>query len=613
MRLRRLAVLLLFAGSSVMACRMSAQKPLRMTIDELFRRVEQSNVEVKAAQKDVNISRQLEKNARAKRLPDIGLEAGVNYLGDATILERDFSNLTRSAMPHLGNLLSLSLYQPLYSGGEITAGIQKTRYQTQMASTDLKIVTDNIKMEVLDCYLSLLKNRNLLSVYDENIKLTKQLIEEMKVRSEQGLALANDVTRYELTLSNLTYDRSTVANAVEHLNYSLLVYLGLDEGTMIEPWLGTDEMNLPDLGASHWRQEAEMSPKLKRLDLTYSQAKTEEKIVRSRMMPMIGLTAGNSLEGPITNCAPVKNNNINTWWVGVKLSMNLSAFYKDNTSLKSVQHLMLLLLGVGILQAAPKLLQSIYLSSVLKYDSLNTISLNWPILYGVVVGSQLAFATFVKWHWGFKKYFIVALMLLTFYEVSMYFLIDGDTNREAFFIPLFAFGVSEVMIGSASNVYLSQSLPFSHFFFGLNSIGYIRCGIGTALGSATVQRLYNWSISKNSLNAADNMDGTVMPFDLPSWSDTMAVISKQAVMISIKECYGYMTVIGILMMMLIIIHHYRLPVIRLLPRMAAIRQWMNTEKTNDPKGSVIPNKAEEDDENEEDDADCLEDKKEKEN
>ena len=66
MRLRRLAVLLLFAGSSVMACRMSAQKPLRMTIDELFRRVEQSNVEVKAAQKDVNISRQLEKNARAK-------------------------------------------------------------------------------------------------------------------------------------------------------------------------------------------------------------------------------------------------------------------------------------------------------------------------------------------------------------------------------------------------------------------------------------------------------------------------------------------------------------------------------------------------------------------
>lgn len=320
-----------------MLCRLSAQEPLRMTIDELFERVEQSNTEVRAARKDVDIYREKEKTAKSRRLPDIDIEAGVKYLGDATILERDFSNPKRSPMPHLSNSLSLSVYQPLYAGGEITAGIHKTAYQTQIASTDLKIVTDDIKINVLDCYLNLLKHRNLLSVYDENIKLTKQLIEEMKVRSEQGLALANDVTRYELTLSNLTYDRSTVANAVEHLNYSLLVYLGLDEGTMIEPWLDTDEMNLPDLGANHWRQEAEMSPKLKRLDLAYSQAKTEEKIVRSRMMPMIGLTAGNSLEGPITNCAPVKNNNINTWWVGVKLSMNLSAFYKDNTSLNAAR------------------------------------------------------------------------------------------------------------------------------------------------------------------------------------------------------------------------------------------------------------------------------------
>ncbi len=80
MRLRKLAVFLLLAGSNVMASRMSAQKPFRMTIDELFKRVEQSNVEVKAAQKDLNIYRLHEKTAKAKRLPDIGLEAGVNYL-----------------------------------------------------------------------------------------------------------------------------------------------------------------------------------------------------------------------------------------------------------------------------------------------------------------------------------------------------------------------------------------------------------------------------------------------------------------------------------------------------------------------------------------------------
>lgn len=64
MRLRRLAVLLLLSGAGFTACRMSAQEPLRMTIDELFRRVEQANVDVKAAKKDVNISREQEKQQR---------------------------------------------------------------------------------------------------------------------------------------------------------------------------------------------------------------------------------------------------------------------------------------------------------------------------------------------------------------------------------------------------------------------------------------------------------------------------------------------------------------------------------------------------------------------
>lgn len=261
---------------------------------------------------------------------------------------------------------------------------------------------------------------------------------------------------------------------------------------------------------------------------------------------------------------------------------------------RSVLHLMLLLLGVGILQAAPKLLQSIYLSSVLKYDSLNTISLNWPILYGVVIGSLLAFSTFVKWNWGFKKYFMVTLILLVFYEASMYFLIDDGVNKEAFYIPLFAFGVSEVMIGSASNVYLSQTLPFSHFFFGLSAIGYIRCGIGTAVGSSVVQRLYNWAIAKNGVNVSENLDGTMLSFDLPSWSDTYSILTKQAVMLSIKECYGYIILVGIIMMLLIGVHHYRHPFIRLLPQMSAIRIWMNTEKTDDPKGSVRINREDRD-------------------
>lgn len=257
---------------------------------------------------------------------------------------------------------------------------------------------------------------------------------------------------------------------------------------------------------------------------------------------------------------------------------------------RATWQLMILLLGAGILQVAPRLLQSAYLNKVLKYDSLSVISLNWPQLYGAVIGALIAFFSLVKWKWSFKQYFVFAFVLITFYEASMYFLIDGDTNREAFYIPLFVMGVSEIMIGSASNVYLSQSVPFSHFFFGLSAIGYIRCGIGSAASAAFVQRLYNWTLAKHNIESSSNLDGLPLPFDLLSWDETMSVISKQTIMISVKECFGYLVLIGLSLILLIVLSNYRTTVIRLLPKMVAIRIWLGGENKGDPKGSVIQKK-----------------------
>jgi hypothetical protein len=227
---------------------------------------------------------------------------------------------------------------------------------------------------------------------------------------------------------------------------------------------------------------------------------------------------------------------------------------------------------------------------VLGYDSLNVISLNYPIIYGVVLGSLISFYTKVKWGWNTRQFLVFAFGMLTFYIAAMYFLIDGDTNKEAFYIPLVAVGISEVMIGSMTNCYLSQCLPFSYFFPGLCAVGFSRCGIGNVAGAAIVQRLYNWSAAKNSIGAAENIDGTTLPFDMPSWSETLTEVSRQSVMLSLKECYGYLVILGILMMLLVTMSTYRNSVTRVIPRMASIRRWMNNPSTPDPAGSVI-NKA----------------------
>lgn len=80
-------------------------------------------------------------------------------------------------------------------------------------------------------------------MYDENIRITCGLIDEMKARASQGLVLANDVTRYELNLSNLKYDRLAVVNSISNLNYSLVSYLQMNDTDTIVPAIDFDRIN----------------------------------------------------------------------------------------------------------------------------------------------------------------------------------------------------------------------------------------------------------------------------------------------------------------------------------------------------------------------------------
>jgi hypothetical protein len=82
----------------------------------------------------------------------------------------------------------------------------------------------------------------------------------------------------------------------------------------------------------------------------------------------------------------------------------------------------------------------------------------------------------------------------------------------------------------------------------------------------------------------------VLPFDMPSWSEVMNEVSRQSVMLSLKECYGYLTILGIVFILCIMMGTYRTQVIRLIPKMGAIRKWMSNPVTEDPEGSVKPKK-----------------------
>lgn len=239
-------------------------------------------------------------------------------------------------------------------------------------------------------------------------------------------------------------------------------------------------------------------------------------------------------------------------------------------------NLWVLLFGMAILQAGAHTLQSTYLAAVLHYDPIHQVSLNYPELFGVIMGAILAYFILVRWRWGVKCYLFMTFFMVTYYELSMYFIVDTATDTETMYLAAFAFGVAEVMMETIATYFLSQNIPFVHFFMNITLAGFVRCGIGTAAGGAIVHRIFNYCMQKDFSIVCESID-------LNNYSPAMMdYATTQTMLMALKESYGCLTIIGVIMLLYIMISNYTSEITRFVPRMITVSTWMTGRRKEDP-------------------------------
>jgi hypothetical protein len=238
--------------------------------------------------------------------------------------------------------------------------------------------------------------------------------------------------------------------------------------------------------------------------------------------------------------------------------------------------LAIVVFGITVLSGGAHVLQPTYLSAILHYDALNIISLNYPELVGVIMGAILAYFVLVRWNWSVKAYLFLAFGMMTYYLLSMYYMCDTETDKETMYLAFFALGVSEVMMESIATYYLSQSIPWPHFFMNISIIGFIRCGVGSAAGAAIVHRFFNWSMTKSFMIASESIT------DYAGIEEKSQILETQSLLMALKESFGFLVMLGLLLMVAILLSNYRTTFKRFVPRMVAIRKWMGKPQSGDP-------------------------------
>lgn len=324
--------------SAVLCSQYLCAQSRTMGIEEMFRLADENSKSIQTYRTGKEVADENLKAAKAQRLPDISASLSGSYWVNGKLWDRDFSNATKIDMPHWGNNFALEAQQVVYAGGAISSGIELAELEKQLAEMDWQKNRQDIRFLLVGHYLNLYKLHNQIEVLHKNLELTDQLIANMQARLEEGTALENDITRYELQRETLRLQLAKVEDACKIANHQLVITLHLPEGTVVQPDTTLNDSRIQTLSEANWQELAAQN------NLNLQQAETGIKVNRQRVkmerserLPKISLVAAEHLDGPITIEVPVLDNNFNYWYVGVGVKYNISSLFKNNRKLKAAR------------------------------------------------------------------------------------------------------------------------------------------------------------------------------------------------------------------------------------------------------------------------------------
>lgn len=316
---------------------LQAQEKL-LTIEEMFRIADSNSTELQLHRLRMSEAELGIRIAKNDRLPSVGAQVELNYIGDGVMTERDFSGGIHADMPHWGNTFVVKASQVIYAGGEISRGIERSRLEAEAAGHEYCITQQDLRFLLLGYYLDLFQLNNQRTVYERNVEQTQILVKDMKAAYRQGTALKSDITRYELQLQNIQLRLTATENEINKINYRLLTALGLDQGLQIVP----DKNSLlvaevDSLSEQDWRWASKEAPRLQLADTEIALSRNRERLIRAERLPRVHFSLTSELNGPILVEVPPLNNNFAYWFAGVSVSYSFDSLFKSHKKLKQAK------------------------------------------------------------------------------------------------------------------------------------------------------------------------------------------------------------------------------------------------------------------------------------
>ncbi len=195
------------------------------------------------------------------------------------------------------------------------------------------------------------------------------------------------------------------------------------------------------------------------------------------------------------------------------------------------------------------------MEGVLGYDHLNTLTLNWVAIIGVVVGILFTWQTFARRKWSYQRMLVIAFSCFAFYLAYFYFRIDYNLPKEALYLPVFVRSAGYVMV-AVMMLTANARLPFPFtFLHGLSFQNMFSAALAGPIGNAIVGRVLKMVMARNSMLLGERMDNIGLSTSHAQFGELYGMLQVQSLLESMKEIYGWLLFMAILCLIVLMLRY----------------------------------------------------------
>lgn len=266
-----------------------AQQPMKLSMEQCRDMALTASEELKQADNSLRQAELDDKIAATARLPKIeGSATGAYVLPDI--------EMTGMELAMRGTYMAgLTLTQPIYTGGKISAGRQMARLGRQIADQQLRMTRMDVLVDADNAYWSYIAVRRKVRMLESYSTQMDTIYKQTSSAVAAGMAIENDLLRIEARRTEIEYQLQRARNGADLCRMALCNVIGAPLDTAIEPTDTTFNIESPTAMSLDIARRPEVGLLEKQIDVNMQRIRD----ARSEMLPTVGLSAGYSYYGNI--------------------------------------------------------------------------------------------------------------------------------------------------------------------------------------------------------------------------------------------------------------------------------------------------------------------------